>query len=200
MTRRTGRRPGGEDTRGTILEAARQRFAADGYTAATIRGIARDAGVDPALVHHYFGDKAQLFMVALELPFDPAVLLPQVIGDGPLEEVGERLARLFVAVWDHEPSHSRMLALFRSVVGNEDAGRLLREFIGSGLIGAIEARLDVEDAALRATLAASQVVGAGALRHVLRIEPLASAPAEQVVAWLAPTLQRYLTGPPPGGS
>jgi len=116
---RTGRRPGDSGTRAAILEAARASFAERGYDASTIRGIAGEAGVDPALVHHYFGTKEGLFAASMALPMTPGDVLPGVLA-GPLDDLGERLVRLFLAVWD-EPAARRPLIAAPSMV----AGRLV---------------------------------------------------------------------------
>ncbi|CAN5326563.1 TetR family transcriptional regulator [soil metagenome] len=199
MTPRTGRRPGDGDTREAILEAARRRFARDGYKGATMRRIAHDAGVDAALVHHYFGTKDRLFGAALDVPVRPQELLPPVLAAGP-DGLGERLLRLFLSVWDAEGDGGPFAALIRSAVANERAAALLREFVTTQVLGAVTASLDVDRPRLRATLVGTQLVGLGMARYVLRLEPVASAPADALVPLVAPTLQRYLTGDLPGPS
>lgn len=195
MSPRTGRRPGDADTRGAILSAARQQFTEHGFERATMRGIARAAAVDPALIHHYFGDKVTLFGVAMEMPADPHVLVARMV-EGPIETLGERIVRAFVAVW-LGPGGSQIVALLRSATTNEQAARMLREFMTAVLLKGIASRLEVENPELRAGLCASQIVGVGLLRLVLAFEPLVQADEEELVAWLAPTLQRYLTAPLP---
>jgi AcrR family transcriptional regulator len=192
-----GRRPGNGDTRGEILAAARAEFAAKGYDAASVRGIARSAGVDPALVHHYFGPKEQVFVAAMHLPFHPAERLTEVLA-GDRDDLGERLARLFLGIWADPAFRSPMLAMLRSAMTGEQGAAMLREFVGSALLGRVAAALDLpEEARLPLTVAAAQMVGIVLLRHVVRVEPLASAPDEEIVALVAPTLQRYLDGPAP---
>lgn len=190
---RTGRRPGNSGTRDAILEAARAHFAAKGYERATIREVARSAGVDPALVHHYFSTKQQLFIAAMRLPFEPASVLERALADG-VEHLGERLARLFLAIWDQTADRSPLIALLRSAVSGEQAAAMLREFIAQELLGPIAAQLNRPDAGLRVTLVASQIVGLAIARYVIRLEPLASAHPDTLAAAVAPTLQRYLTG------
>lgn len=190
---RTGRRPGASGAREAILEAARETFAQHGYDGSTIRAIARAAGVDPALVHHYFGSKEELFAATMELPVNPADVLPGVLA-GDTAELGERLARLFLGVWDGAASRRPLIALVRSATSNELAAAMVREFVEHALLGRIAARLESEDAELRASLVASQMVGLAIARYVLRLEPIASSEPEAVVAALAPNLQRYLTG------
>jgi AcrR family transcriptional regulator len=190
---RTGRRPGVSGTREAILDAARQAFAEHGYQRATIRGVAELAGVDPALVHHYFGTKQGLFVAAVQLPVDPVARLSAVLAGDP-EGVGERLVEVFLSVWDQAANVSPLLALVRSAVGDEQAAAMLREFITEEVLGQIARRLGSSDARLRATLVGSQIVGLMMARYIIRVEPLASAPPAQLVAAVGPTMQRYLTG------
>jgi AcrR family transcriptional regulator len=177
-----------------VLEAARAAFAERGFDGATIRGIATAAGVDPALVHHYFGTKDQLFLAAVDAPADPAELLPEVLAGGP-DTLGVNILRTFLRVWDG-PARPAALALVRSAVGSEWTARLLREFLTSRILRRVVATLDVPAAEqeARGALVASQLVGLVMTRYVLRLEPLASASADSLVAAYAPTLQRYLTG------
>jgi AcrR family transcriptional regulator len=190
---RTGRRPGVSGTREAILDAARRAFTEHGYQHATIRGVADLAGVDPALVHHYFGTKQDLFVAAVQLPVNPVAQLTAVLAEDP-ELVGERLIGVFLAVWDHATNTSPLLALVRSAVGDEQAAAMLREFITEEVLGQIAQRLGSPDARLRATLVGSQLIGLIMARYIIKVEPLASAPAAQVAAAVGPTLQRYLTG------
>jgi AcrR family transcriptional regulator len=195
MARRTGRRPGNPDTRESILTAARETFAERGFDAASIRGIATSAGVDPALVHHYFGTKEQLFKACMNFPVDPAVVIPQVLAGGP-EQIGERLVRFFLRVWD-SPAGAAGVALMRSAVNNDWTARLMREFVTTQMIRHVLPKLttlDPAEAPLRASLVASQVAGLAMIRYVLKLEPLASAPPEVVVAAVGPNIQRYVTG------
>jgi AcrR family transcriptional regulator len=190
---RTGRRPGAGGTREKILAAARFHFSDAGYEGATIRGIAGEAGVDPALVLHYFGSKEGVFAAAVEFPIHPGEVLPGLLAPG-LEGLGERLVRFFLGAWD-SPAGSPLLGLIRSVVGNERAAALVREFVRREVLGRIAEALELDQPQLRASLAASQLIGLAMLRYVVKLEPLASAEPDQVAAWLGPTLQRYLTDP-----
>jgi len=190
---RTGRRPGTGGTRERILAAARSDFGKGGYEGTTIRGIAAQAKVDPALVMHYFESKDGVFRAAVQFPVDPAEFIPRLVAPG-LEGLGERLVRFFVETWD-SPAGSPFLGLIRSVVGNEDAADQLREFVTREVLGRLAHALELDQPQLRAALVASQLVGLAMLRYVVRVEPLASGRADDVVAWLGPTLQRYLTDP-----
>lgn len=189
---RTGRRPGESGTREAILDAARRTFADRGYEAATIRDIATRAGVDPALVYHFYGSKERLFTAAMELPFRPSEIIPALLADGP-DGLGERILRMFLSVWD-QPGASPFVALLRSAASNEGAAAMLREFISREVIGRVARSLGVPHAELRASLVGSQISGLAMIRYVLRVEPLASADHDTVIASVAPTLQRYLTG------
>jgi len=203
VKRRTGRRPGNQDTRAAILAAAREAFAERGFDAASIRAIAADAGVDPALVHHYFGTKEALFREVVQVPIDPAEFLPQVLVGGP-DAMGERLVRTFLRVWD-SPAGAAVAALLRSAMSNEWTLRMLREFVTTQVLRRVMNQLEVDpaEAAHRVGLVATQIAGMAMMRYVIRLEPVASAPTEWLVATIAPTVQRYLTGAlpdtPPGG-
>jgi AcrR family transcriptional regulator len=177
-----------------VLAAARDAFAERGFDGATIRGIAGAAGVDPALVHHYFGNKDKLFLAAVDAPADPGEFLPEVLAGGR-DELGRNLLRMFLRVWDG-PMRPAGLALVRSAVGSEWTARLLREFLVARVLRRVVSTLDLSDTErdARGALVASQLVGLVMTRYVLRIEPLASATADELVEAVAPTLQRYLTG------
>jgi AcrR family transcriptional regulator len=190
---RTGRRPGESGTRDAILEAARREFAQHGYDRATIRGVARGAGVDPALVHYFFGTKTELFAAAMQLPINPAELVQTLLA-GEHELIGERLIGTFLAVWDHAATRDVFIGLLRSAVTDEQAAALLREFAVRELFGRVAAALGTADAELRASLVFSQIFGLAVARYILRIEPLASTPGQVVAAAVGPTIQRYITG------
>lgn len=191
---RTGRRPGGPDTRATILAAARTSFAQRGYDGASIRGIAGAAGVDPALVHHYFDTKHGLFVAAMEFPVDPGAVLPALLAPG-IDGLGERLVRFFLTLWEGASDLSPFLGLIRGAVSHEESAALLREFVTREVLGRVAAAVDQPQPELRASLVGSQMVGLAMARYVIRIEPLASAHVETVVAAIAPTVQRYLAEP-----
>jgi len=192
--RRSGRRPGDSGTRTAILDAARESFGASGYTGTTIRGIARTAGVDPALVHRFFGSKESLFGAALELPFDPAELLPLVLAEGP-HGLGERLVRTFLGIWDATPGQGPMLALLRSAVSDQAAAATLRDFLTRAVLAPLAQAVGADHPELRASLAGSQMVGLAVARYVVRLEPLASASPDELAPALGRALDAYLTGP-----
>ncbi|HEV7883543.1 MAG TPA: TetR family transcriptional regulator, partial [Solirubrobacteraceae bacterium] len=172
--KRTGRRPGPTRTRSAILDAARAAFAARGYDAVSVRSVAREAGVDPALVHRFFGSKEQLFVAALELPVAPGVLVAAVLADG-VEGVGERLVRTLLTLWDTPGGFAPFLALVRGAVDNEAAATMLREFLTREVLGRIAAVAAPDRAELRASIAGSQVVGLAMARYIVRVPPLADA-------------------------
>lgn len=192
-TPRTGRRPGTSSSREDILDAARKLFAERGYQGATMRAIAAEAGVDAALVVHFFGNKATLLGEAVEWPFDPEVEMPKLLVDGK-HHVGRQIVALVVRTWDQEGSRNPILTLVRAATTEPKAAEMLGAFLRERLFAPLMERLGSDQPELRATLAASQLVGMGLARHVLRVEPLASAKPADVVDWYAPTLQRYLTG------
>jgi AcrR family transcriptional regulator len=193
---RRGRPPGDQNTRARVLAAARQTFTERGYDAATLRHIAREAGVDARMVRHYFADKPGLFRAAMDVPIDPGALLTTLLAGG-LDGLGERLLRQLVAEWDREGNASAMITLVRSAMTHEESTRMLREFISSQVLGRIAAAVDAPDPELRASLIGSQIVGLVVTRYIVRVQPIASADPETVVAAIAPTIQRYLTGPLP---
>ncbi len=190
---RTGRRPGRSDTRSRVLGAARTSFGERGFEGATIRDIALRAGVDPALVRHYFGTKQQLFVAAMELPFDLDLMVTRLL-DGPREELGERFVRFILALWEAPANRSLLLGVVRSASTDPIAAAMLRRLLAEGPFLALARAIDQPDAALRATLAGSQLIGLAIARYVVAVEPLASASTEVLVRALGPTVQRYLAG------
>ncbi|WP_199551546.1 TetR family transcriptional regulator [Streptomyces sp. N35] len=182
----------GPGTRDRILAAAREQFSERGYDKASIRSIAKAAGVDSALVHHYFGTKDEVFAAAIEVTFEPAQTVVGTVGQG-LDGAGERLARFFFAVWENPATRTPLLAIIRSAVTHEAAAKVLRAFVVRRLIERVEADLKVPNPKFRAELAASHMVGIAMVRYVVKVEPLASADPEEIIALVAPTLQRYLT-------
>lgn len=182
----------GPGTQERIRLAARSEFAARGYDKTSVRGIAKAAGVDPALVHHYFGSKDELFATAIELSMEPALVVPAVLGEGP-DGIGERLARYFLGIWENPVTRAPLLAVIRSALTHEAAAKVLRGLVLRHVLERVAADLDVPEPTFRAELAASHMVGIAILRYVVQVEPLASADPEEIIALVAPTLQRYLT-------
>ena len=191
---RRGRRPGPSTTRDAILAAARERFSAHGYDRVRMRDVAADAGVDVALVTYHFGSKDGLFAAALEMPAPMAALMADVLEHGGIDDFGERLLRRVLELWDDERTGGALVALVRSAMSHPPAAEVLRAFVQTELLSRIAQRLDVPDADERAALFGSQLIGLMLYRHVLHVEPVASMPAEELVARAAPALQRHLAG------
>jgi AcrR family transcriptional regulator len=194
QTKRTGRRAGDSGTRDAITAAARRQFGRAGYDATTIRAVAKEAGVDPALVVYFFGSKDKLFAACVEWPFDPSVEIPAVIAGDP-EDAGRRLVALVLRTWDAESGRNPIVALLRAAMSQETAERQLRAFLESQILGPLVAGLGCDQPDLRAGLVAAQLLGLGITRHVLKLQPLASLDAERVLDLVGPQVQRALTGP-----
>lgn len=190
---RTGRRPGSSDTRNRILVAARAAFGELGYDGATIRGVAGRAGVDPALVHHYFGTKQRLFVTAMEVPLDVAAVIPRAL-EGPPDQLGERIARYVLELWDSPAMHPLMLGIVRSAATDPVAADMFRQVLAEGPFLAMAQATDRPDAPLRATLVGAQLVGLAMARYIVKVDPIAAVDPEVLVRAIGPTLQRYLTG------
>lgn len=192
--RRSRGRPAGAssgDTRAAILAAARTQFAARGFTGASLRSIAREAGVDPSLISHYYGDKSQLLVATMQLPINPIEKIAGVVAEGP-HGMAERLLRTFLTAWD--PHREVFSTLVRTTLGGGDSEAPMLQLARSVLISKILGVLEGDDRELRATLLASQLIGMATLRFVAKLEPLADAPIEDVVAAYAPSLQRLIDG------
>lgn len=191
---RLGRRRGNPDTRRSILDAAAASFADNGFLGTTIRKIANRAGVDPALVHHYFGSKQELFLASVRIPIDiTAVARSLVVGDR--EELGQRIVRTILTAWDG-PAQPALLALLRSTLADEGSRNLLREFVVTQIISKVlrGAGIEKQELDLRGSLVFSQVLGLIVTRYLIRFGPLAQSSAEQVAELIGPNLQRYITG------
>ncbi len=197
----SGRRPGSADTRGQILDAARAAFGEHGFDGATIRDIAARAGVDPALVHHFYGSKQQLFMAAMELPFDFPTMVGRVL-DGPESRLGERLAREILGVWEAPETRPLILGMLRSATTDPVAAGMLRKLLTEGPFMVAGQAIGRPDGQLRVTLVGSHLIGLAMARYVVGVEPLASADIETVIGIVSTVLQHYLTGDlngqPPG--
>jgi AcrR family transcriptional regulator len=192
--RRQGRWRSGQQSKRRILEAARASFAASGYQRATIRSIAEQASVDPAMIHYFFGRKDQLFAAAMEVSDSPRDSIPDLLAEG-LDGLGPRLLRRFLTIWDTH-SIEPLLVMVRST---DEAGvAMLREYVEKEFGAQLADAIHASDAALRCDLVWAQLFGLAVGRYALQTEPLASADHDTLVAWLGPILQHLLTGPSPG--
>lgn len=190
---RTGRRPGSPHTRERIRHAAQEAFAAEGFAQATIRDIAGRAGVDPALVHHYFGSKEQLFVASMQLPEVLGSRLPAVLA-GDRGTLGDRLAWLAMSLWEEETTRLIMIGIARSATSDPRAAAALRALLETTLLPHVR-RLGVDEPELRASLAWAQIVGLAIARYVLQIGALREVEPDRLAAVLGPMLQRTLTDP-----
>jgi AcrR family transcriptional regulator len=185
-----GRRPGPSHTRDEILAAARRLFAQRGFQGTTMRGIAAEAGVNAALVHHYYGNKEQLLIAAMNLPLNPAVVIEQLRDAGPREQLGERIVRFFVRTWRDPTTGQPLQALLRAAAATDTSATSMRQFLENVMVPRVAGLLDVPP--LRVAGAFSQLIGFALAGTILRVEPLASASEDDLVALLAPSVQRYL--------
>ncbi len=191
-SRRRGRRQGEPVSRDAVLRAAKQRFAVEGYEKTTLRSIADDARVDPSMVLYLFGSKAELFRESLRLIIDPDVLAA-AIAEGD-DDIGTRMVRTYLGIWEHPDTAASMIAMLQSATSNSDAHEAFRAFMQSYVLTAVSGALGgVEHAQLRAMLAATNLVGTAILRYVMRVDPLATLPADDVVKLIAPSVNRYLS-------
>jgi AcrR family transcriptional regulator len=196
--RRRGRPAGSSDTRERILRSARDLFSHNGIGNTSIRAVAAAAGVDSALVHHYFGTKEQLFAAAVHIPIDPmAVIGP--LREVPVEELGHTIPSILLPLWDSEVG-AAFIATLRSILAGSEVN-LFRTFIQDVIAVEVGTRVDDPPGSgiVRVQLVASQLVGVVMARYILQLEPFASLPAQQVAQTIAPNLQRYLTGDLPDG-
>ncbi|WP_166904953.1 TetR/AcrR family transcriptional regulator [Mycobacterium sp. DL440] len=194
---RPGRPAGPSDKRERILTSARELFSRNGIDNTSIRSIAADAGVDAALVHHYFGTKTQLFAAAIHIPIDPMTVIGK-LKEVPVEQIGHTLPSILLPLWDSEIGKG-FVATLRSILAGNDVS-LVRSFLQEIIVGEIGPRVDNPpgSARVRIQFVASQLVGVAMARYILELEPFATLPVDQIVETIAPTLQRYLTGELPG--
>lgn len=188
---RRGRRRGSGSTRQAVLDAARARFAADGFAATTIRLVASDAGVDPSQVMQFFRSKDDLFAAVMEIPrsaierFDTAF-------DGPDEHLGERVVRAYLHAWEGAAEESEpLMAMLRGAIVNDQASEQLRGFIQSRLIEHAGTP-DADEAALRAGLASAMLVGVITGRRIIGVPMLVQTAHEDLVRVVAPAIQMVL--------
>jgi AcrR family transcriptional regulator len=194
--RQGGRRAGGTSSREKILDVARVAFPANGYAGTSLRGIARDAGVDPSLIVQYFGSKSGLFGAVVEWPFDASQITLQ-IGSVAVEEVGRFTARMFVSHWDRDEHRNPIISLIHAGLADPAAAAMLREFVTVSFTLPMVKRVGADRPDFRAALLASQLLGFGMCRYALAFEALASAEHEDLVAALGATLQHTCTAPLP---
>jgi AcrR family transcriptional regulator len=195
--RRPGRPAGASDTRERILGSARELFAQNGIDKTSIRAVAAAAGVDPALVHHYYGTKQQLFAAAIRVPIDPMEVLGP-LRDTPVEKLGYTLPSVLLPLWDSEMGKG-LIATIRSLLAGSEVG-LFRSFLQEVIAAEVGARVDNPPGTglIRVQFVASQLVGVVMARYILELDPFKSLPVEQIVETIGPNLQRYLTGDLPG--
>lgn len=195
--RRPGRPPGPSDTRERILIGARDLFARNGIDKTSIRAVAAEAGVDPALVHHYFGTKQQLFAAAIHIPIDPMDVLGP-LRETPVDQIGYTLPSILLPIWDSELGKG-FLATLRSMLAGSDVS-LIRSFLQEVIAVEVGQRVDNPPGSgpIRVQFVASQLVGVVMARYILELDPFKSLPVEQIAETIGPSLQRYLTGDLPG--
>jgi AcrR family transcriptional regulator len=195
--KRPGRPPGSSDTRDRILVSARELFARNGIDKTSIRAIASGAGVDSALVHHYFGTKQQLFAAAIHIPIDPMLVIGPM-RETPVEDLGLTLPSLLLPLWDSELGSGFIATLRSLLAGNEVS--LVRSFLQEVISVEVGNRVDRPPGSgkIRVQFVASQLVGVVMARYILELEPFKSLPVQQIAETIAPNLQRYLTGDLPG--
>jgi AcrR family transcriptional regulator len=198
-SRRTGRWRTGQRNKQRIVEVAREHFK-QGYEQATVRGIAAEADVDVAMVYYFFGNKEGLFAAAvIDIPEHPLHQLAGMFDEGH-DQIGERLVRRFIERWDRGDTFEPLLTVWRSAADQPLAKKLLQDTLAGPVAERLAAEFGVGDAVLRVELVASHLMGLAFARYQLRIEPIASAGVDELVGWIGPTVQRYLTGPTFPGS
>jgi AcrR family transcriptional regulator len=191
---KTGRRPGPSDTRARILDAARQQFGERGYHRTTIRSIAAQAEVDPALITHFFGTKQALFSSVVDLPFAPDLLIASIT-DGPADERGVRFARFVVDLMKDPQYGVGFTALIRAASSEPEAARLIRERLARDVFLPLARKLGMDNAELRAAISATQTIGLVMCRQIIQMDALTALTDDEIVNLVGPTLQRYLSEP-----
>jgi AcrR family transcriptional regulator len=194
MTGTRGPRPAGSGTREAIAAAARHQFAEHGYPGTTLRSVAREAGVDTRLVTHYFGSKQALFATVVELPFDPASALDQILRRGP-DDAGTRLAQFLLSVLESPGGRRTVTGMLRAAASEDAAAAMIRDLLVERILTPLTQRIGGDAPELRASLLGSQIAGLAFARHVVGLPRLVQADPATLVAALAPALQHYLTGP-----
>ena len=189
-----GRRPlGSPDTRRAVLDAARELFSELGFERTTMRAVAARAGVDPALIYHYFGDKDGLLFAALQPPVDETTVFAGLADAG--DRIGEELVRRLIGVWENRPEiREQMAAILRTGLSHDRASRLLRDILSSFILAALGDVLADDRRDLRVALIGSHIGGLMLARYILKVPGAAAASPEDLVQAVGPTVQRYLTG------
>jgi AcrR family transcriptional regulator len=186
-----GRRPGKPDTRNVIVATARRLFADAGYDKTSVRDIAAAADVDPALIRHYFGSKAELFRATMGWPFEPTQIGARITS-GDRDEIAARLTRVFFEAWEQPDSRAPLLAILRGAATHEESATLVRQFLHGQLYPQLAQPLAEPDGELRIDLAMAQLLGIAYLRHILQVEPIASAPLDELTARVTPIISAHL--------
>ncbi len=192
-----GRRPGNADTRGEIVEAAKRVFAAKGYDGASLRAVAREAGVDPALVHHYFDGKASLFVAAMALPFDPRAVQKHE-HSGSSTTPGKMVITGFLTMWDHaEGTGSSFAACVAGMAASASVADAMREFVAERVWDNSPVNEGESESMThqRRALVSSQLMGLAFTRYILRVPPVSTATPAEIAKWAGATLDRYMVGP-----
>ena len=195
-TKKRGRRQGGPVSRDAVLSSAKQRFADQGYDKTTLRQIATDAHVDASMVLYLFGSKSDLFREAMKLIIDPERLVDAIAVGGDAD-LGTRLVRTYLGIWDDPDTGASMVAMLASATSNPDANQAFRDFMREYVLTAVSGALGGgPDTRMRAVLAATNMIGTAFLRYIMRVGPLAEVSTEEAVRMIAPSVQRYLTADP----
>jgi AcrR family transcriptional regulator len=193
-----GRRPGNVDTKSEIVEAAKRVFATKGYDGASLRAVAREAQVDPALVHHYFDGKAALFVAAMALPFDPRSVPMHEHPNASTTSPGAMVIRVFLSMWDQaEGTGSSFASCVAGMAASTSVADAMREFVAERVwerTPVIEGEGEDRTRQRRA-LVASQLMGLAFIRYILRVPPISTTTPEEIAGWAGPTLDRYMVGP-----
>ncbi|BDY26659.1 TetR family transcriptional regulator [Mycolicibacterium mageritense] len=178
------------------MVAAAEAFSTNGFDGSSVRQIAEAAGVDPALVRRFFGGKEQLFSAVMSDVFQPENAVPMLL-DGARSTLGERLTTFVLTLLGDVTEPGPLLGLIRSAATSEHAAALVRDFLANQMLGNVTTQLGMDQPQLRAGLAASQLVGLAITRYAVRVDAVAAAHPDELVQWVAPTLQKYLTGRAP---
>lgn len=187
-----GRRSGDPDTRQQILDSARHLFAEQGYERASLRVIGARAGVDPALILHYFSSKHGLLTEALRLPLDPRMAMADVF-DVPRDQMGETMVRTMIATWERPEVRQHFLGMLRTAASDDTARDVLQTTLHDS-VQATVAALVTDEPDKRSALVMTQMAGLAFTRYFLQLPEVAALDPEVLVAAIGPTVQRYLTG------